>query len=138
MTLDNTTSISGGTVTVDSGGTLTMVGSGGGDNIDGSSPRRLGTLNMTGIDTISGGTHRYRSSGQLIASGSNDTIEDSTSVTIDSGGLLEVTGGTLTLTDDQVTNDQAIKVISGSLTLTSGTSITDATAPPSRSRPAAC
>ncbi len=123
LILDDTSKISGGTITVDSGGTLTMAGSSSGDLIAGSTVDVSGTLNMTGIDTISGGSLSI--SGTLNADGSSDTIEDSSSVTIASGGTLNVSGS-LTLTDDTVTNDQAIVVESGSLTLkVSGTAITN-------------
>ena len=122
-TIESDTLTNAGTIEVS--GTLTLLS----DTVDNSGGLVTidagGVLAMTGADTISGGTVTVSSGGQLIASGSSDTIEDSASVTIDSGGLLAVSGGTLTLTDDQVTNDQAINVISGSLTLTSGTSITN-------------
>ena len=102
LILDDTSKISSGTITVDSGGTLTMAGSSSGDLIAGSTVDVSGTLNMTGIDPISGGSLSI--SGTLNADGSSDTIEDSSSI-IASGGTLNVSGS-LTLTDDTVTNDR--------------------------------
>ena len=83
-----------------------------------------GMLNMTATDTISGGSLLVY--GTLNADGTADTIADSSNVTIESGGLLNVSGS-LTLTADTVTNDQAqgIVVSGGSLTLNSGTTITN-------------
>ncbi len=94
----STSKISGGTITVDSGGTLTMAGSSSGDLIAGSTVDVSGTLNMTGIDTISGGSLSI--SGTLNADGSSATIEDSARRhhRLD-GGTLNVSGS-LTLTDE--------------------------------------
>ena len=126
LTLEGDTSIFGGTITVDGGGTLVMDGSGLGDTISGSAITvdASGMLNMTGIDTISGGSLLVY--GTLKADGTADAIADSSNVTIEFGGLLNISGS-LTLSDDTVTNDQAqgIVVSGGSLTLNSGTTITN-------------
>ena len=126
LTLDDTSKIFGGTITVDGGGKLVMDGSGLGDTISGSAITvdASGMLNMTGIDTISGGSLLVY--GTLKADGTADAIADSSNVTIESGGLLNISGS-LTLSDDTVTNDQAqgIVVSGGSLTLNSGTTITN-------------
>ena len=77
---------------------------------------------MSGTDQILGGSIVI--DGKLNADGT-DTISGTT-ITVDSGGLLN-TDGTVTLGDDTVTNDQAagIVVSGGSLTLNSGTTITN-------------
>ncbi len=122
LTLDDTTAISGGTITIDTGGKLVMDGTGLGDTISGSIIDVSGTLTMSGTDQILGGSIVI--DGKLNADGT-DTISGTT-ITVDSGGLLN-TDGTVTLGDDTVTNDQAagIVVSGGSLTLNSGTTITN-------------
>ena len=122
LTLDDTTAISGGTITIDTGGKLVMDGTGLGDTISGSIIDVSGTLTMSGTDQILGGSIVI--DGKLNADGT-DTISGTT-ITVDSGGLLN-TNGTVTLGDDTVTNDQAagIVVSGGSLTLNSGTTITN-------------
>ena len=99
---------------------------GDGDTISGSAITvdASGMLNMTATDTISGGSLLVY--GTLNADGTADTIADSSNVTVDVRGLLNV-NGSLTLTADTVSNDQAqgIVVSGGSLTLNSGTTITN-------------
>ena len=76
--------IFGGTITVDGGGTLVMDGSGLGDTISGSAITvdASGMLNMTGIDTISGGSLLVY--GALMQTAPPTPSRTSASVTIDS------------------------------------------------------
>ena len=97
----------GGTITVASGGTLTFTDTGSNtDTVLGGTLNIYGALNADDTDTISGAN-----------------------ITIDSGATLS-TDGTDTLTADTITNDGvggAIVVSGGSLTLNSGTSISNTT-----------
>ena len=168
VTLDNATSISGGTITVDSGGTLTMAGTA--DVISGAILDNSGTFNANGTDTLTGdsisNSHIMLVSGSLtlnsgtsitnlatadtitVDSNATLTLDDTSkivggTITVDSGGTLTMAGtadvisgaildnsgtfnanGTDTLTGDGISNSH-IMLVSGSLTLNSGTSITN-------------
>ena len=109
LDLGTTVANAGGTVTVDSGGLLTLNGA----SIDGGTLSISGTLDATGTSTISDADITVTNTGLIEASFGILTIDPALLVSLANFGTLEANGGELDITTEPVTNSGTMQAIGG-------------------------
>ena len=110
----------GGTVTVGFGSTLDLVGA----NIDGGTLTESGTLDSTGTSSLS--NVGITNSGLIESTGGTLTIDPTVAVTLVNSGTLEANGGELDISE-AVTNNASLQAIDDSTLKLISTTVTDNT-----------
>ena len=112
------TNNTGGTVTVANGSTLDLVGA----NIGGGTLDNSGTLDSTGISSL--GNVGITNSGLIESTGGTLTIDPTVVVTLVNSGTLEANGGELDISE-AVTNNATLQAIDDSILKLTTTTVTN-------------
>ena len=117
--ISTTVTNNGGTVTVESGSTLDLVGAA----IDGGTLGNSGTLDSTGTSALT--DVAITNTGLIEATGGVLTIDPAADVTLINSGTLEANGGELDITNEPVTNTGTLQAIDDSTLKLTSTTVTN-------------